>query len=316
MLNHQHQPRRGWRSRWAAVGAAVAVTLGSGGLFVASAAGSATESSFVPVEPTRVVDSRVAVGVAGQLSSLADQDVKVTGTVNTTSGMKEVVPAGANGVVLNLTAIRPSAAGFISVRPGGSTGTAATSSLNFESGATLANSVTVSIPTTGADAGEISLRFDAYGLSGPTTHVAVDIVGYTTNDTLAFLEASQLSVSAGGNTTEALATSDKVVQTVSLTAPAAGEVLVSSTTSIYNNDFGAEQNANCTISRDATQNDQVYQFLWVRAGSADSLSGSRAFAVTAGESVTINLVCSKGNPSNTALMQALDASLIAHFVAS
>lgn len=33
--------RRLWRSRWAAMGAAVAVTLGGGGFFVANAASSA-----------------------------------------------------------------------------------------------------------------------------------------------------------------------------------------------------------------------------------------------------------------------------------
>lgn len=316
MKNDQHQPRRAWRSRWAAVGAAVAVSLGGGGFFVASAAVNPAESSFVPVDPVRVVDSRSAVGVAGPLSSLDDQDVKVTGTINTTAGMQEVVPAGANGVVLNLTVIRPTANGFISVRPGGSTGTAATSSLNFDSGAVLANAVTVSIPTSGPDVGELSLRFDAFGVSGPTADVAVDIVGYTSNATLTALQAGQLSVSAGGDTTEALTTTDKVVQTVALVAPADGEVLASSSASIYNNDFGGEQNVNCSISRDATQDDGQFQFLWVRAGSAESLAGSRAFTVTEGESVTVNLVCKKGNPGNTELMQALDASLIAHFVAS
>ena len=39
-----------WRTRWATIGAAVAVTLGAGGLFAANA--TATSSSFVPVSPT------------------------------------------------------------------------------------------------------------------------------------------------------------------------------------------------------------------------------------------------------------------------
>ncbi|HYN34027.1 MAG TPA: hypothetical protein VES40_15490 [Ilumatobacteraceae bacterium] len=46
--------RRGvWRSRWAAFGAAVAVTLGGGGLFVANAASGPT-SAVVTVTPERV----------------------------------------------------------------------------------------------------------------------------------------------------------------------------------------------------------------------------------------------------------------------
>ena len=50
------------RSRWAAIGAAVAVSLGAGTLFVASAADS-EPSSFVAVTPTRIVDTREALGL-------------------------------------------------------------------------------------------------------------------------------------------------------------------------------------------------------------------------------------------------------------
>lgn len=315
-MNDQHNKiRRGWRSRWAAVGAAVAVSVGGGGLFVANAAVNPAESSFVPVDPVRVVDSRSDVGVDGPLASLADVDVKVTGTVDTTDGMQEVVPAGANGVVLNLTAIRPSADGFFSVRPGGSTGTAATSSLNFEEGAVVANSVTVSIPTSGPNVGEISLRYDAFGVSGPTSDVAVDIVGYTTNATLTALQAGQLSVSAGEDSSINIESSGTVVQTVELLAPADGEVLVSSHTSIYNNDNVDPQSANCAITIDGTRGDVLQQvtLLPFRAGS---VSGIRAFDVTEGQSLTIELLCSKSSAGNTEIMQAYDAALNAHFVAS
>ena len=54
------------RSRWAAVGAAVAVTFGAGGLFAAQAATTPTSVS-VPVDATRVLDTRTAtnIGLAG-----------------------------------------------------------------------------------------------------------------------------------------------------------------------------------------------------------------------------------------------------------
>ena len=315
MKNHQNQPRRAWRARWAAVGAAVAVSLGGGGLFVASAAVNEQVSSFVPVDPVRVVDSRSDVGVTGPLASLADEDVDVTGTINTTDGMQEVVPPGANGVVLNVTVIRPTAAGFVSVRPGGATGTAATSSVNFGSGATVANSVTVVVPTSGPNAGEISLRYDAFGVPGPSADIAVDVVGYTTSATLTALQAGQLSVSAGGDTTTQIETSGTVVQTVELMAPAAGEVLVSSSTSIYNNDNVNQQSANCAITIDGARGD-VLQQVTIPAFRAGSINGVRAFSVTEGESLTIELLCAKSSASNTEIMQALDATLIAHFVAS
>lgn len=50
-----------WRSRWAAAGAAVAITFGGGGLFAASALGNAGDASLlVPVMPVRVLDTRDA----------------------------------------------------------------------------------------------------------------------------------------------------------------------------------------------------------------------------------------------------------------
>ncbi|HYN32842.1 MAG TPA: hypothetical protein VES40_09465, partial [Ilumatobacteraceae bacterium] len=50
--------RRGvWRSRWAAVGAAVAVTLGGGGMVVVNAA-SGVPSSVVTIDPVRILDTR------------------------------------------------------------------------------------------------------------------------------------------------------------------------------------------------------------------------------------------------------------------
>jgi hypothetical protein len=314
-MNGQHQPRGAWRARWAAVGAAVAISIGGGGLFVASAAGSTTESSFVPVDPVRVVDSRVGVGVAGPLSSLADQDVKITGTVTTTTGAVEVVPTGANGVVLNLTVIRPTARGFISVRPGGSTGTAATSSLNFESGATVANSVTVSIPTSGPDAGELSLRFDAFGAAGPTAGVAIDVVGYTTNATLARLDAGQLIASAGGDSTVVFSSGDNVFQTVELTAPTAGNVFVSSSVGIFNTNISFAGHASCSIDDDGTQPDVVEQLASAPPFGGATASGSRVFTVVEGETLTVDLVCSVYFGSSSDLF-ANDASLTALFVAS
>ena len=50
------------RSRWAAVGAAVAVTFGAGGLFAAQAATTPTSVS-VPVDATRVLDTRTATNI-------------------------------------------------------------------------------------------------------------------------------------------------------------------------------------------------------------------------------------------------------------
>ena len=97
--------RRGlWRSRWAAIGAAVAVSLGAGGLFVAQAAPGPSESTIVTVTPERILDTRdpVNLGLNGPFTSAVSQKLQVTGSIPTATGTKTVVPAGATGVLLNV----------------------------------------------------------------------------------------------------------------------------------------------------------------------------------------------------------------------
>ena len=178
--------RRGmWRSRWAAVGAAIAVSLGAGGLFVAQAAPGPSESTIVTVTPERILDTRDPnnVGLAGPFVSAVSQKLQVTGSIPTATGTKTVVPTGATGVLLNVTPVNPTANGFISIRPGDATGAATTSSLNFTTGVAgiLPNAVQVAVPTAGANAGEIDITYDAYGQAGPTTDILIDVVGYMTS---------------------------------------------------------------------------------------------------------------------------------------
>ena len=185
-----------WRSRWAAIGAAVAVTFGGGGLFAVSAA--SPESSVVTLEPVRILDTRdpLNVGLAGPFVSPAPQDLKVTGAVATTTGTKTVVPTGATGVFLNVTPVGSTAAGFISVRPANAAGLPSTSNVNFTVGAINPNAVLVELPVGGADDGKIEITFDAFGAAGPTSDVLVDVVGYTTDAKLKALQAEVDAVEA------------------------------------------------------------------------------------------------------------------------
>jgi len=81
------------RSRWAAVGAAVAVTLGGGTVWVASAATPTAPTSFVATDPTRVLDTREP-----------SSPIKTLGFgSNVTLSLASVVPAGALAVSLNVT---------------------------------------------------------------------------------------------------------------------------------------------------------------------------------------------------------------------
>jgi hypothetical protein len=177
-------PRRDglMRARCAAIGAAVAVSLGAGGFFVAHAVPGPSESTTVNVTPERVLDTRDGndLGLPGPFVSPVAQKLQVTGPVPTATGTKTVVPPGATGVLLNVTSVSSRANGFISIRPGDATGTATTSSLNITAGITVANAVQVALPTTGANAGKIDVTYDALGAAGPTTDVLIDIAGYTT----------------------------------------------------------------------------------------------------------------------------------------
>ena len=172
--------RRGWRARWAAVGAAVAVSFGAGGIYVGNATSGSASSSFVAITPVRVLDTRAGngLGLLGVFTSPTSRDLLVTGTIATATGVQLVVPAGATAVSLNVTVVGPTAAGFLSVRPADASGAPTTSNLNFTAGQVIPNAVTVQLPTIGGDAGKIELTYNALGVAGPTTDVLVDIVGY------------------------------------------------------------------------------------------------------------------------------------------
>jgi hypothetical protein len=148
--------------------------LGAGG-FGWLAASSQTASSFVPIAPERVADSRSGLGVGSALVSPVSQTLRITGAIPRPNGTTAiVVPNGASAVVLNVTAVSPDAAGFVSVRPAGAPGAPSTSSLNFDSGAVVPNAVTVALSAGGA----IELTYDAYGVPGPKMDVLVDVAGY------------------------------------------------------------------------------------------------------------------------------------------
>lgn len=162
------------RSRWAAIGAAVAVTLGGGGLIGVSAA-SGDASSLKTVTPTRIMDTRQ--GTDGKVSGKTVA-LQVTGEITTyasdgTTPAATVVPAGANAVSLNLTVTqgeRNQGYGFVTAFPC----TAVTdtvpnaSTLNFVEGVDVANSTVVPLGSTG------KICLNVYG----SAHLIIDANGY------------------------------------------------------------------------------------------------------------------------------------------
>lgn len=148
-----------------------------------SAGAASPESVFVPIDPVRVLDTRFNIGLSGRFADGQNRLLAVTGTIpivlpGNVMGAGAPVPSGATAVVANVTAVRPTSAGFVSVRPGTATDVPTTSNLNFTTGGVVVpNSVTVALPTSGPHAGELSLFFRGT-VPTATTDLLVDVVGY------------------------------------------------------------------------------------------------------------------------------------------
>ena len=196
------------RKRLATIAAVIALTTTG---VIATTSGSATlalpgatESTTVTVEPTRVLDTRIDVGLSGNLVARTPRKLTVTGAIptsdeaNGTTPIKTVIPTGATGAILNVTSFNPTSSGFISIRPGDATGLPSTSNLNVSPGQIVPNSVTVAIPTSGPNAGQIDI---AYGDNpGSTTGIIIDLVGYTTNTGLIDLSNRLIALEAAVDT--------------------------------------------------------------------------------------------------------------------
>jgi hypothetical protein len=158
--------------------AVVGLVAGALSLPALATVSSGQRAIFVPTTPTRILDTRVNLGLSGTFTSGIGRDLQVTGVVPIApSGTATVVPPGATAVVINLTVVGPTRTGFVSVRPADAAGSPTTSTLNvIAAGQTVANGTSVTLPTGGGDAGKIELWYQGSG--GGTTHLLVDVMGY------------------------------------------------------------------------------------------------------------------------------------------
>ena len=161
------------RTRWAAIGAACAVTLGGGTFGIVQASVSSGDRAvYVPISPVRVLDTR-----AGTPISNGTLKVVVEGNINLPSGSTQVVvPVDASAVALNITVTegqKNGQYGFVTAFPCTSdTDTPPNaSSLNFESNVDIANAMNVTTSANG------SICLYVYG----TADLIVDIAGYYTD---------------------------------------------------------------------------------------------------------------------------------------
>jgi uncharacterized membrane protein YoaK (UPF0700 family) len=120
-------------------------------------------SSYVPITPERVVDSRSNIGVTGAFTASTPKSFAVAGV--------GPIPADAIAVTGNVTVTGQTAAGFVSITPT-ATSTPPSSTLNFPLGDTRANNFTSSLDS----AGKLAAVYKA--AAGKKAHVIVDITGY------------------------------------------------------------------------------------------------------------------------------------------
>jgi hypothetical protein len=120
-------------------------------------------SSYVTAGPVRAMDTRYGTGVA-QARVTAGGTVKLK-----VAGVNGIPSTGVTAVVMNVTAVNPSAAGVVTVYPDGITMPLA-SNLNFTAGQTIPNLVVVPVKN-----GVV----DFYNYNG-TVDLIADITGYFT----------------------------------------------------------------------------------------------------------------------------------------
>ena len=158
-----------WPSRYAAFGAAVAVTVGAGGLVVSLAGPGPAPSSFVPISPCRIMDTR-ADSTVGPRNTALTAGVPYTIQVQGVNGNCDI-PATSTAVNMNVTSTNATAYGFLTVWPS-DVERPLSSSLNWVPGqAPTPNSVNATL----SPSGQVS-----FYTNGGTVDLVADITGYFT----------------------------------------------------------------------------------------------------------------------------------------
>ncbi len=124
-----------------------------------------TGAVFVPVNPTRLVDSRYNYGLAGAAGSHQSRPFAL-------SSVHGGVPTSAIGVTGNITVTQQSTVGFLYLGPA-QADNPTSSTLNFPAGDDRANAVDVAVGSGNA----LWVTYAAPSL-GPTAHVIFDVTGY------------------------------------------------------------------------------------------------------------------------------------------
>jgi hypothetical protein len=134
-----------------------------------------TSTTFVPIDPVRLLDTRFDIGLANQFTANTARSVTIAGRLG--------IPNDAVAITANLTVVGQQQAGYLSVTPDPDNNPS-TSALNFPLGDVRANNITSTL----ADNGKLSIVYRAS--TAKRTHVLLDVTGYfLENNTGATFEA-------------------------------------------------------------------------------------------------------------------------------
>jgi peptidoglycan hydrolase-like amidase len=122
-----------------------------------------TGAKYVPIAPTRLLDTRSGLGLAGKLVANTPAKFQVSG--------RECVPPGATAVSANVTAVNESSSWAVFVGPD-QMPSPTTSTINFRKGQVQGNGLTVALSATG------TLSATYMSTAGNTTDLVLDVTGY------------------------------------------------------------------------------------------------------------------------------------------
>jgi hypothetical protein len=264
------------RSRWAAVGAAVAVTLGAGGIGLVNAAEANAESVFVPITNCRIFDTRSTEDVGPRQTPLGpDEEFVVDGRGETGNC---TIPEAATALQLNVTAVNATATTHLTVYPSDADLPLA-SNLNPQLGlGTAYNAVTTRLS-------DIEGEFSVYNYLG-SIDVLADATGYFVPADMAPSGAKSVVLALDGEDVTDIGTTDESIISTPMTAPAAGTVVVEAVASVT----GVSGILECSISADDTFDETSEQMVAATAAPASIALSTTVDVADAGE-IAAHLVC-------------------------
>ena len=301
------------RTRWSAVGAAVAVTLGAGGIGLVSATSPSDATTFVPITPCRLFDTRPEFQVGDRGTPLGAGDVH-TVIATGDNGNCIGIPTNATAVSMNMTSTDATAPTFLTVWAAGESQPSASSMNPIPGSPATPNGVIAALNSDG--------EFSTFNLAG-SVHVFADINGYYvdhdhddryytqdqvdanfahTNDVYTKDDLQTiLPFANSASTTDQILLTDTFQTVVSVTVQASvgGQVIINSATNVFHPTAGAD--VVCVILPDGaappakgTNSPGVQWFESEGANSNDAtISGTRAFALAAETSTIFELQCAE-----------------------